>query len=64
VSLLLRDSLPDSWQLWDNLMLDSNSDIDHVLVGPNGIFIVSTKSQRGLLSVESAAPTMNGRPVQ
>lgn len=48
VSMLFRDNLDDKWHLFDNLKLDANSDIDHVLVGPAGIFVISTKSQRGL----------------
>ena len=48
VSLLFREHLGDRWHLFDNLKLDKTSDIDHVLIGPSGFFVISTKSQRGL----------------
>lgn len=64
VSMLFRQYLPDSWHLFDNLKLDANSDIDHILIGPGGFFVISTKSQRGLFQSSSttADPTFNLRP--
>ena len=63
-SVLLRDGLGDDWHLWDNLKLDATSDIDHVLIGPGGLFVVSTKSQRGRFILNGPnGPEMNGRPV-
>lgn len=63
----LRDALKgdDRWHLFDNLMLDSNSDIDHVLLGPAGLFVISTKSQRGWFQSRDkrGGCTMNGQPV-
>ena len=62
VSWLLRD-LPDDWHLFDNVMLDRASDVDHILIGPGGFFVVSTKSNRGLLRVgPDGAATLNGKP--
>ncbi len=64
VSCLLRDQLPDTWHLFDNLKLDDRSDIDHVLVGPGGFFVISTKSQRGWfrLPPKETQATFNGEP--
>jgi hypothetical protein len=49
VSWLLED-LSDDWHIFNGLMLKGGSDIDHVLVGPGGIFVISTKSQRGIFT--------------
>ncbi|MEM0913265.1 MAG: nuclease-related domain-containing protein [Planctomycetota bacterium] len=64
VSMLLRNQLGDRWHLFDNFMLDGSSDIDHILVGPSGIFVISTKSQRGLFNCgdDRSEPTFNGKP--
>jgi len=56
VSLQFRDALNDDWHLFDNLKLDANSDIDHVLIGPGGFFIISTKSHRGLFQASNTQP--------
>lgn len=62
----LRDGLEGDWHLFDNLKLDDRSDIDHVLVGPTGLYVVSTKSQKGRYIVADAShggrPTFNGEP--
>lgn len=49
------------------MQLDDRSDIDHVLIGPGGIFVISTKSHRGRFeSAERtearAKPRFNGEP--
>src|SRR5690606_18039059 len=63
VSMQLRDNLGDEWELWDNVMLDAMSDIDHVLIGPAGLFVISTKSQRGRFILNGAnGPELNGEP--
>lgn len=62
VSMILRDQLGDRWHLFDNLMLDQSSDIDHVLIGPGGFFVISTKSTRGRFHASGQAVTMNGQP--
>lgn len=50
VAWLLLD-LPDGWHLFNNLMIRPDQDLDHVTVGPGGVFAISSKSCRGLLSV-------------
>ena len=63
VSWLLTDLGPD-YHLFDNLSLGEGAeDIDHILIGPTGLFAVSTKGHRGTLRVgPDGAITMNGRP--
>lgn len=62
VSLQFRDSLNDDWHLFDNIQLDATSDIDHILIGPAGIFVISTKSQRGLFKTDADQVTFNLKP--
>jgi hypothetical protein len=45
----LRD-LPDSWHVFHNIQIWENGDVDHILIGPAGIFCLSTKANRGLYS--------------
>ncbi len=52
VGYLLED-LPASYHLFHGLQLEAGSDIDHVAVGPGGIFLLSTKNWRGLLTVST-----------
>jgi hypothetical protein len=49
VSWILEE-LSDDWHIFNGLMLRGDSDIDHVLVGPGGVFVISTKSQRGIFT--------------
>ena len=56
--------LDDGWHLFNNVRVGGAEDVDHVLVGPAGLFCVSTKSHRGLYAWDAAArtATLNGRP--
>lgn len=47
---LTRD-LDDQWHVFNGIQLQEASDIDHVIVGPGGLYCVSTKSARGLFSI-------------
>ena len=62
VSMMLRHDLPDEWHVFDNVMLDDKSDVDHVVVGPRGLFIVSTKASRGLFRGGPDGSRMNDQP--
>ncbi|WP_287128470.1 nuclease-related domain-containing protein [Candidatus Cyanaurora vandensis] len=44
------DNLP-GWRVFHNVLLPEIGDIDHLAVGPGGIVLVETKSQRGTLVV-------------
>lgn len=48
VAWLLED-LPDDWHVFNGMKLVADWDIDHVVVGPGGLFSVSTKGYRGLI---------------
>jgi hypothetical protein len=44
----LLEELDSGWHVFNGIQLEKNSDHDHVLVGPGGLFVISTKSDRGL----------------
>jgi len=44
------DALGD-WRVFHNLLLPELGDVDHLAVGPGGVVLVETKSQRGTLVV-------------
>ena len=39
--------LPDAWHVFHNLPAARGGDVDHLAVGPGGLFVVSTKSHKG-----------------
>jgi hypothetical protein len=44
-------TLPDDYVLINNLPLPGlDADVDHILVGPNGVFVIETKHHRGIIS--------------
>jgi hypothetical protein len=49
VTRVLRESLNDDYFLIDDLQLfdGRKGNIDHVVVGPNGVFVIETKNLRG-----------------
>ncbi len=59
IAWLLED-LDDNWHIFNGIKLDPESDIDHVLLGPAGIFCISTKSMRGLFSRTPSGLLHNG----
>lgn len=50
VAWLLKD-LDGPWHVFNEMKLEDDWDIDHVAVGPSGLFCISTKSWRGLLAL-------------
>jgi hypothetical protein len=54
--------LSNDWHVFHNVMRDSGWDIDHVLVGPAGIFTISTKAQRGYYSRQNGGFRLNNQP--
>lgn len=58
--LLLR--LPAGWHVFNSVQVEPEWDIDHVLVGPAGIFCVSTKSVRGLFTEVDGKLCHNNEP--
>jgi hypothetical protein len=49
VAWYLND-LPNTWHVFHNVKLWKTGDLDHVLIGPGGLFCISTKANRGLYS--------------
>lgn len=52
VAWYLND-LPKSFHVFHNTMVQADCDIDHVVIGPTGIFCLSTKSNRGQYSLDA-----------
>jgi hypothetical protein len=50
VTKLLRSSLSDDYYLINNLRLPGYGDVDHVVLGPNGVFVLETKNWSGKIS--------------
>ncbi len=56
------EGLGDEWHIFNSLKLESFSDIDHVLVGPGGLYCISTKSHRGIFTGAPDGLLYNGKP--
>ena len=55
--------LDDDWHLFNGVAMKGGGDIDHVLVGPAGLFSVSTKSDRGTYAIgDDGRLTLNDQP--
>jgi len=52
VAWYLND-LPKSFHVFHNIMVQAAGDLDHVVIGPTGIFCLSTKSNRGQYSLSA-----------
>jgi hypothetical protein len=50
VARYLND-LPDTWHVFHNVKILDRCDLDHVLIGPGGVFCISTKTNRGSYTV-------------
>jgi len=50
VAKLLRGNLGDDYFLINDLYLNSGGDIDHVVLGPTGVFVLETKNWSGEIS--------------
>jgi hypothetical protein len=62
VSSLLCKDLGDRWHVFNGTMIDEHGDIDHVVVGPAGVFCISTKSVRGPFIGMPGGLRHNGQP--
>ena len=59
----LLEELDDSWHVFHGIQLQDRQDLDHVIVGPGGLFYVQTKNLRGLFSVSpDHQPLYNNLP--
>jgi uncharacterized integral membrane protein len=52
VAKILSESLNDEYSLLNDVTLTNmkNSDIDHIVIGPTGVFAIETKNYRGKIS--------------
>lgn len=53
--------LPDGYESFHDLAFDGFN-IDHVVVGPTGVYVVETKSHNGKVTANGDALLLNGRP--
>jgi hypothetical protein len=56
----LLAALPKGFHVFHDLMCGSAGGIDHVVVGPNGVFVVETKCWAGTVTVEDGAILADG----
>ncbi len=57
VGQVLEGLAADGWQVLHDVSF-GRGNIDHIAIGPGGVFTVETKSHRGKLSVDRLDPTM------
>jgi hypothetical protein len=50
VDKLLNSALDDHYYLIDNLSLHKGGDVDHIVLGPNGVFVIETKNWSGTIT--------------
>lgn len=63
VAWYLNDLTPP-WRVFHNLPCSAGGDIDHVVVGPGGLFVISTKSYKGHVTrTASGLLKLNGHPL-
>jgi hypothetical protein len=56
-------SFNDKWHLFNGIAMKGGGDIDHVLVGPGGLYCLSTKSAKGIYTREQDGRVLlNGKP--
>jgi len=56
------EALPDGWVvIHDRRIPGGPANIDHVVVGPPGVFVVETKQWRGRVSIDGSTIRVNGR---
>lgn len=56
--------LGSEWTVFNGLLLPDGQDIDHVAVGPQGLFVIETKHWSGSVTVEGGEVLANGRPLR
>ncbi len=58
----ILEGLDDRWHIFNGIKLEGECDTDHVLIGPGGMFCISTKSHRGLFEGIDDRLLHNGEP--
>ncbi len=59
----LLAQLGDEYHIVHDVVV-GRGNIDHVVVGPTGIFVIETKSHRGKLTEQDGQLRLNGRPLE
>lgn len=65
IAEVLESELPDSYSIFNDVRLPGRtSNIDHIVVGPSGVFVLNTKNWRGTVGWDGEGKTMlwNGEP--
>ncbi len=52
--------LPEGWHYDSNLILKNNGNIDYVVIGPTGIWVVEVKSHQGMITLQDGQLVRNG----
>ena len=55
--------LPASWTILNGVLLPDGRDVDHVAVGPQGLFVIETKHWSGEVTLSGAQILADGRPL-
>ncbi len=55
--------LPADWTILNGLLLPDGRDVDHVAIGPQGVFVIETKHWSGEVSLVNGQILANGRPL-
>ncbi len=55
--------LPLEWTVFNGVVLPNGHDIDHLAVGPQGVFVIETKHWSGRITIEKGEVLANGRTV-
>jgi hypothetical protein len=64
VAKLLNATLSDDYYLMNGLHFQGEGDIDHIILGPNGIFVVETKNWSGIIACSGDEwQRQNNRPI-
>jgi hypothetical protein len=55
VDKALNSGLNDDYYLINNLSFHKGGDVDHIVIGPNGVFVIETKNWSGIVSCNGDA---------
>jgi hypothetical protein len=62
VGRILAPLRSQGWAIISDLQFNDVGNIDHLAIGPQGVFVIDTKNVRGLVSVGSAGIAVDGWP--
>ncbi len=60
----ILESIPDDYNVLNDLKTDFGN-IDHVVIGPTGVYVIDTKNWRGIVTADGNGELLlNGKPTQ